>query len=123
MIEVTDTAIQKLIDKKVGFIRLGVKGGGCAGYEYYIEDTSSYISMSDKLQNYGKFTVVLDEMSIPYLSGSTLDWVKDGLNEYFKIINPKEESSCGCGVSIQFNEDLVSLKQKVEDYNNGSQRC
>jgi len=108
MIEVTDTAIQKLIDKKVGFIRLGVKGGGCAGYEYYIEDTSSYISMSDKLQNYGKFTVVLDEMSIPYLSGSTLDWVKDGLNEYFKIINPKEESSCGCGVSIQFNEDLVS---------------
>ena len=108
MIEVTDTAIQKLIDKKVGFIRLGVKGGGCAGYEYYIEDTSSYISMSDKLQNYGKFTVVLDEMSIPYLSGSTLDWVKDGLNEYFKIINPKEVSSCGCGVSIQFNEDLVS---------------
>ena len=108
MIEVTDTAIQKLIDKKVGFIRLGVKGGGCAGYEYYIEDTSDYINMSDKLVDYGKFNVVLDEMSVPYLSGSTLDWVKDGLNEYFKIINPKEESSCGCGVSIQFNEDLVS---------------
>lgn len=108
MIEVTDTAIQKLIDKKVGFIRLGVKGGGCAGYEYYIEDTSDYINMSDKLVDYGKFNVVLDEMSVPYLSGSTLDWVKDGLNEYFKIINPKEVSSCGCGVSIQFNEDLVS---------------
>ena len=108
MIEVTDTAIQKLIDKKVGFIRLGVKGGGCAGYEYYIEDASDYINMSDKLVDYGKFNVVLDEMSVPYLSGSTLDWVKDGLNEYFKIINPKEVSSCGCGVSIQFNEDLVS---------------
>ena len=108
MIEVTDTAIQKLIDKKVGFIRLGVKGGGCAGYEYYIEDASDYINMSDKLVDYGKFNVVLDEMSVPYLSGSTLDWIKDGLNEYFKIINPKEVSSCGCGVSIQFNEDLVS---------------
>lgn len=108
MIEVTDTAIQKLIDKKVDFIRLGVKGGGCAGYEYYIEDTSDFINISDKLIDYGKFNVVLDEMSIPYLSGSTLDWVKDGLNEYFKIINPKEISSCGCGVSIQFNEDLVS---------------
>ena len=108
MIEVTDTAIQKLIDKKVGFIRLGVKGGGCAGYEYYIEDASDYINMSDKLVDYGKFNVVLDEMSVPYLSGSALDWVKDGLNEYFKIINPKEVSSCGCGVSIQFNEDLVS---------------
>ena len=108
MIEVTDTAIQQLIKKKVGFIRRGVKGGGCAGYEYYIEDASDYINMSDKLVDYGKFNVVLDEMSVPYLSGSTLDWVKDGLNEYFKIINPKEVSSCGCGVSIQFNEDLVS---------------
>ena len=53
MIEVTDTAIQKLIEKKVGFIRLGVKGGGCAGYEYFLEDTTNYINMSDKLQNYG----------------------------------------------------------------------
>ena len=64
--------------------------------------------MSDKLQNYGKFTVVVDKESVPYLSGSTLDWVKEGLNEFFKIINPKEQSSCGCGVSIQFYEDLVS---------------
>lgn len=108
MIEVTDTAIQKLIEKEVGFIRLGVKGGGCAGYEYFLEDTSNYINMSDKLQNYGKFTVVVDKESVPYLSGSTLDWVKEGLNEFFKIINPKEQSSCGCGVSIQFYEDLVS---------------
>jgi len=108
VIEVTDSAIQQLLKKDVKFIRLGVKGGGCAGYEYYIEDTTSYINMSDKLENYGKFTVVVDEMSVPFLSGSTLDWVQDGLNEFFKIINPKEESSCGCGVSIQFNEDLVS---------------
>jgi len=108
MIEVSDSAINQLLKKDVKFIRLGVKGGGCAGYEYYIEDTTSYINMSDKLENYGKFTVVVDEMSVPFLSGSTLDWVQDGLNEFFKIINPKEESSCGCGVSIQFNEDLVS---------------
>jgi len=45
---------------------------------------------------------VLDKESVPYLSGSTLDWVQEGLNEFFKIINPKEESSCGCGVSVQF---------------------
>lgn len=112
MIEVTDTAIQKLIEKKVGFIRLGVKGGGCAGYEYFLEDTTNYINMSDELQNYGKFTVVVDKESVPYLSGSTLDWVKEGLNEFFKIINPKEQSSCGCGVSIQFYEDLVSESER-----------
>jgi len=31
-----------------------------------------------------------------------LDWIKEGLNEQFKIINPKEEAACGCGVSVQF---------------------
>ena len=30
---------------------------------------------------------------------------KEGLNEYFKIINPKEVASCGCGISIQFEEN------------------
>ena len=107
MIEVTDTAIQKLLDKKVNNIRLGLTGGGCAGYEYFIEHAEP-IKDNDTLVDYGKFNVVLDELSVPYLSGSTLDWIKDGLNEYFKIINPKELSSCGCGVSVQFNEDLVS---------------
>jgi len=102
MIEVTDSAIQQLIKKNVKFIRLGVTGGGCAGHEYFIEDTSDFINISDKLIDYGKFTVVLDEMSVPYLEGSTLDWINEGLNEFFKIINPKEKSVCGCGVSIQF---------------------
>ena len=102
MIEVTDSAIQQLIKKNVKFIRLGVTGGGCGGHEYFIEDTSDFINISDKLIDYGKFTVVLDEMSVPYLEGSTLDWINEGLNEFFKIINPKEKSVCGCGVSIQF---------------------
>lgn len=101
MIEVTDNAIQKLIEKEVNFIRLGVTGGGCAGYEYFIEHAEP-ISDNDTLVDYGKFNVVVDEMSKPYLSGSTLDWVKEGLNEMFRIINPKEESVCGCGISVQF---------------------
>ena len=102
MIDVSDSAINQLLKKDVKFIRLGVTGGGCAGYEYFIEDTSAFINMSDKLVDFGKFTVVLDEMSVPYLEGSTLDWINEGLNEFFKIINPKEESVCGCGISVQF---------------------
>ena len=106
MIEVTDTAIQKLLEKKVDNIRLGLTGGGCAGYEYFIEHAEN-ITDSDTLIDYGKFNVVVDNMSAPYLSGSTFDWIQEGLNEYFKIINPKEVSSCGFGVSVQFNEDLI----------------
>ena len=42
-------------------------------------------------------------MAQPFLEGSTLDWTKDGVNQYFKLNNPKEVSQCGCGVSVQFN--------------------
>lgn len=101
MIEVSDNAIKKLLEKKVKYIRLGVTGGGCAGFEYFIEHGEP-LTDTDTLVDYGSFSVVVDEMSKSYLSGSTLDWVQEGLNEMFRIINPKEESVCGCGVSVQF---------------------
>ena len=105
VIELTDGAISKAIERTEtgnrSGIRLGVTGGGCAGFEYYIEYVDS-ITESDTVLDYGKFNIVVDSVSLPYLEGSTLDWVIDGINEYFKIINPKEVSSCGCGVSVQF---------------------
>ena len=102
--EVTNTAIGKLIEKTSTnhhVIRIGLTGGGCAGFEYVIEYANS-INEDDLVEDYGKFKLVVDKMSSPYLEGATLDWVKDGINEYFKIINPQEVSSCGCGVSVQF---------------------
>ena len=105
MIELTNEAISKAIERTEAqsrdAIRLGVTGGGCAGFEYVIEYAHS-INEDDLVEDYGKFKLVVDKMSSPYLDGATLDWVKDGINEYFKIINPQEVSSCGCGVSVQF---------------------
>jgi iron-sulfur cluster assembly accessory protein len=101
-VEVTDIAIQKLLEKKVEFVRLGVTGGGCAGFEYVFKD--AIVPNSDDLViDYGRFRFVIDPLSQPYLDGMTLDFVEEGLNEYFKFINPKEKSSCGCGVSVQFD--------------------
>ena len=45
----------------------------------------------------------MDKISIPFLEEATLDWEQQGLNESFKINNPKETASCGCGISIGFN--------------------
>lgn len=101
-IEVTDIAIQKLLEKKVEFIRLGVTGGGCAGFEYVFKD-AIVPNDDDLVIDYGRFQFVIDPLSQPYLDGMTLDFVEEGLNEYFKFINPKEKSSCGCGVSVQFD--------------------
>ncbi len=106
MVEVTDNAITKLIERNVEKIRLGVTGGGCAGYEYiFAEDI---LREGDEVVDYGKFSFLVDKMSQPYLKGVTIDYVIEGLNEFFKIVNPNEQSSCGCGVSVQFNEDIIS---------------
>lgn len=106
MIEVSDIAIQKLIEKNVSTVRLGVTGGGCAGFEYvFAEDV---IRDGDEVIDYGKFSFLIDTLSQPFLNGMTLDYIKEGLNEYFKFINPNEQSSCGCGVSVQFNENIIS---------------
>jgi len=101
-VEVTDIAIQKLLEKKVEFVRLGVTGGGCAGFEYVFKD-AIVPNDDDLVIDYGRFQFVIDPLSQPYLDGMTLDFVEEGLNEYFKFINPKERSSCGCGVSVQFD--------------------
>jgi len=105
-IEITDSAINQLRirqkrDADLQYIRLGVTGGGCAGYEYVFQD-AVLPNKDDLVIDYGKFYFVVDTISQPYLNGMKLDYVYEGLNEYFKFINPNEESSCGCGVSVQF---------------------
>ena len=116
IIQVTDEAITKILEKqrkeKFSGIRLGITGGGCAGFEYVFDRTNSAPSQEDVELDYGKFRILINKLSIPYLVGMTLDFQKEGLNELFKFINPKEQSSCGCGVSINFDIDKVN-KDKI----------
>ena len=105
-LEVTDEAIQKLVQKQAqeqfSYIRIGVTGGGCAGFEYLF-DTANDKADYDIVLDYGKFKFLIDHNSVPYLDGMTIDYVKEGLNEFFKFINDKETTSCGCGISVNFN--------------------
>ena len=117
ILEITDDAIVKLLEKKqkenFNYIRLGITGGGCAGFEY-IFDSVSKKDDDDIVIDFGKLQFVVDKISLPYINGMTLDYVKEGLNEIFKFINPKEQSSCGCGVSINFDLEQVEVdKSKI----------
>ena len=117
LIEITDEAIVKLLEqqKKENFkyIRLGITGGGCAGFEY-IFDSVNVVDDDDIVVDYGKLKFVINKLSVPYINGMTLDFRKEGLNEVFKFLNPKEQSSCGCGVSINFDLEQVEIdKSKI----------
>ena len=103
MLNITKNAKAAITDRhqrlwQVGpYIRIGIKDAGCSGFEYTFEYESK-IRENDRVVN----CIVVGEAAQPFLEGSTLDWVKEGVNERFKIINPNESSQCGCGVSVQF---------------------
>ena len=68
----------------------------------YIFDYNTTSEPNDQILDFGKFTIHIDATSIPYLNNMTLDYVKSGINEEFKFINPNVEATCGCGVSMSF---------------------
>ncbi len=45
-------------------------------------------------------TVLVDQVSLPFLEGSTIDFVDDLIGQSFKIQNPHATASCGCGTSF-----------------------
>ena len=80
-------------------LRIVVEGGGCQGFEYKFELVDSY-GDDDTLFEKDGVCVVIDEISMPFLEGSEIDYADDLIGAYFKINNPNANSSCGCGTSF-----------------------
>jgi len=84
-------------------VKLSLTGGGCAGFEYKWEMLKEDLSDNDYMQPFGKSLFVLDEMAIPYLKGSTIDYKNMGVAGSEVVIeSPQATSTCGCGVSVTF---------------------
>ena len=81
-------------------IRLGVKTAGCSGLAYKLEFVDDASGSDRAYENHG-VKVFVDAKSLVYLKGTTLDFVKEGLNEGFKFVNPNVTGECGCGESFQ----------------------
>jgi iron-sulfur cluster assembly protein len=85
--------------KGVG-VRLGVKTTGCSGLAYKIEYADA-VSPEDVVFEDQGIKILVDPKSMPYIDGTQLDFVREGLNEGFKFINPNERDRCGCGESFR----------------------
>ena len=85
-------------------LRVFVSGAGCSGFQYGMA-LEGNIQDSDHTCEFDGVTVVVDQLSIDYLRGSTIDYVDDGARAGFKIDNPNVISSCGCGNSSSTNND------------------
>lgn len=105
MISVTEQAAKKISNqltrrgKGIG-IRVGVRTTGCSGMAYVMEYVDE-LSEFDKVVESNNVKVIVDEKSMVYLNGLTVDYKRQGLNEGFEFINPNEKDRCGCGESFR----------------------
>jgi len=105
MITLTEQARKKINNqlakrgKGIG-IRIGVKTTGCSGLAYVLEYVDSQID-SDHCFDCEGCNVFIDPKSLAYLTGMTVDFVRNGLNEGFSFGNPNERDRCGCGESFR----------------------
>jgi iron-sulfur cluster assembly accessory protein len=76
-------------------LRVFVSGGGCSGIQYGMA-LEGKIREEDVSASFNGVQVVIDEMSIEYMRGATIDFVDDVNGSGFKIDNPNAVSSCNC---------------------------
>lgn len=84
--------------------RVAVLGGGCSGFQYSFsieaaaEADDHILDLADADGRQVK--VAVDEMSLEFLAGSQLDFVRELIGSYFQVSNPNATASCGCGTSF-----------------------
>lgn len=96
---------RKAKDGESTFLRVFVDAGGCSGFQYQFELDKEFIPDEDVIlvasASEGTPRVVVDETSLGFLKGSTLDFVQEMIKSSFVVAdNPQSESACGCGSSF-----------------------
>jgi iron-sulfur cluster assembly protein len=111
MITLTDKGAEKVreffaaqtVELTTSGLRVGVRGGGCSGFQYALAFDEQ--RAGDKVFEDKGIRLLVDNASLPYVQGSTIDFV-DGLQGAgFKVENPNVIAACGCGSSFRVADE------------------
>ena len=81
-------------------LRVRVDSGGCSGFQYTF-DLDTEAEEGDRVFTKEDVKVVVDEVSMQFLKGATVDYTEELIKASFEVTsNPNAESSCGCGNSF-----------------------
>src|ERR1700685_3263108 len=80
-------------------LRVSVEGGGCSGFQYKFDTERNKADDEIVIERSGA-TVLIDPVSLNYMTGSEIDFVDDLIGSSFKVNNPQATASCGCGTSF-----------------------
>ena len=88
-----------LNERGEGYLRVGVKNGGCAGMEY-VMDYVSEIEKFDEVVEDKDVQIVVDSKAVLFILGSVVDYEVEVLSSKFTFKNPNQTDACGCGESV-----------------------
>ena len=102
---VTDRAFERLAEiaaltGQAKALRVAVEGGGCSGFQYDIKLDDP--AADDLILEKNGQRVLVDQVSLPFLSNAVIDFSAELIGARFVIQNPNAQSSCGCGTSFSF---------------------
>ena len=80
-------------------LRVSVSGGGCSGFQYGFTVEQALGDDDLRIEKDG-VVVLVDSVSLPFVAGSTLDFVDDLMGQSFRVANPNATAACGCGTSF-----------------------
>jgi len=89
-------------DAAIAGLRVGVRGGGCSGFQYQLAFDEQ--RESDAVFESHGLKLLVDRESLPYVSGSTIDYEENLQGAGFKVSNPNVVAACGCGSSFRVAE-------------------
>ena len=90
-------------DIETAGLRVGVRGGGCSGFQYQLAFDEQ--RDGDVIFEHSGLRLLVDNQSLPYVDGSTIDYVDSLQGAGFQVNNPNVVAACGCGSSFRVAED------------------
>jgi iron-sulfur cluster assembly accessory protein len=110
MVTLTPTAAEKVRhlaadEPEACVLRVAVEGGGCSGFQYAIGFDEAP-EAGDIEVNCDGVRIVIDPISLPYLTGSKIDYIDGLMGAGFQFDNPNVASTCGCNSSFQAKPEV-----------------
>ncbi len=110
MVTLTDFAAEKvsqfLQSQEAGDeagLRVGVRGGGCSGFQYALALDEQ--REGDQVFEHDGIRIIVDELSLKYVDGSTVDYTESLMGSGFQVNNPNVVAACGCGSSFRVADE------------------
>lgn len=94
-----DRVREIMAERGQGYLRVGVKNGGCAGMEYIMDYVEAPSALDELVEDRG-VKMVVDAKAVLFLLGSEIDFEETLLHQKFVFRNPNQTDACGCGESV-----------------------